>query len=322
MMHRQQALATRWFEDWILQPIIIITGKLNTYCMNNKKCNYKLYKLRLVENKPLIFGGATCSEEWDAPCNAILNDYQQKVMFEFVHPKNNGKKYERHYDRPAFKGYAELKVGRFRTKGDYAKVFINIASDTYEPYVAFYRIQPAFSNADVLAEIVARAFNWVLKGDMLCVKLDPWVPAAGEKIFWLKDCYETYDACEVESENSGLINFGFEKLKKKSAKRKTGDFRSYIEPGMEDLVMNWLRKEIGDTKDIVAFMRPMRAIARLNLFKDRPPMECFCSEFGKEGLIKLSTYNEYMNIDNQKCVKDRAYYKILDRASKCFGIIV
>ncbi len=51
-------------------------------------------------------------------------------------------------------------------------------------------------------------------------------------------------------------------------------------------------------------------------------MECFCSEFGKEGLIKLSTYNEYMNIDNQKCVKDRAYYKILDRASKCFGIIV
>jgi hypothetical protein len=243
-------------------------------------------------------------------------------MFEFVHPKNNGKKYERHYDRPAFKGYAELKVGRFRTKGDYAKVFINIASDTYEPYVAFYRIQPAFSNADVLAEIVARAFNWVLKGDMLCVKLDPWVPAAGEKIFWLKDCYETYDACEVESENSGLINFGFEKLKKKSAKRKTGDFRSYIEPGMEDLVMNWLRKEIGDTKDIAAFMRPMRAIARLNLFKDRPPMECFCSEFGKEGLIKLSTYNEYMNIDNQKCVKDRAYYKILDRASKCFGIIV
>jgi hypothetical protein len=86
--------------------------------------------------------------------------------------------------------------------------------------------------------------------------------------------------------------------------------------------MKWLRREIGDTKDIAAFMRPMRAIARLGLFKERPPLECFCGEFGKEGLIKISSYNQYMNIDNDKCCKDRAYYQVLDRASKYFGVIV
>lgn len=296
-----------------------ITNKLN-YCMNQKKCNYKLYKLRLLNNTPLLFGGPACSEEWSAPCNAILNDFHQKEMFEFAHPKFIGKKYKRHYARPAYNGIAELKVGQFRTNGDYARVFINIVSDIYEPYVACYNYQSAFSNAELLAEIVERAFNWILKSKMLCVKLVPWVPAKGEKIFWMKDCCETFDACERRYENDELMDFGFEKLKKKTTKRKISDFKSYILYGYEDKVMAWLHRKIScNTNDIAMFMRPMRAMAELKLFNARPPLITFCNEFGKEGLIKKTAYNEYMNTDNDKCDNDCEYKAILKSGKEYFS---
>jgi hypothetical protein len=83
-----------------------------------------------------------------------MDDYHEKVAFQFIHPKDNGKKYSRHYERPAYSGLAELRVGRFRTANDYAVVIINIATETYEPYLVLEDYKPAFSNADILAEIV------------------------------------------------------------------------------------------------------------------------------------------------------------------------
>ena len=290
--------------------------------MKKLMCNSKLYKLRLLNNMPLIFGGPTYSEEWSAPCNTIIEDYQQKMVFEFIHPKDNCKQYTRHYERPAYHGFAVLKVGLFRNAGDYARVIINIASANYEPYVVLEDYMPAFSSAEMLVEIVTRAFNWALKSNMLSVVMEPWEPNENESVNWIRDCYETFWICRKECENDELMNFGFEQLKKSGGKRKTGDFISYIKPGNENGVMSWLHKEIDDTKDIAVFMRPMRAINRLGLFDDRPPMNCFCDEFHKEGLIKISAYNNYMNTDNDKCCKDRAYYQVLKRASDYFGIIV
>lgn len=288
--------------------------------MNHKKCNYKLYKLQLVNNTPLLFGGPTYSEEWSALCNAIINDYHKKEVFEFAHPRCYGKKYKRHYARPAYNGIAELKVGQFCTNSDYARVFINIVSDIYEPYVVFFNYQFAFSNAELLVEIVEGAFNWVLKSKMLCVKLTPWVPAKGEKVFWMEDYGNTFDACERMYENDELIDFGFENLKK-SAKRKMSNFRSYILYGYEDKVMEWLHRQINcNTNDIAMFMRPMRALAELRLFNARPPLMFFCIEFGKEGLIKKTAYNEYMNTDNDKCADDCEYKAILRSARECLTV--
>ena len=293
--------------------------------MSKLTCNCKLYKVRLVNNTPLIFGGTTFSEEWDAPCKAILNDYHQKVVFEFVHPKDNGKKYKRHYDRPAYDGYAELKVGRFRTGDDCANVFINIASVSYGPYVVFDEIEPAFSSAELLAEIVARAINWVLRNKMLKVELVPWEPDEGEKVFWAKDCYDTYKACQKKCKTDELKDFGFEKLNNANRKRKTGTFKSYILYGYENKVMEWLHPMIGnDSTDIPKFMLPMRASAELKLLNARPPLDIFCKAFGKEGLIKKTAYNDYMNYLNAKCDKDNdikdEYEAILDSAKAFFGI--
>ena len=180
---------------------------------------------------------------------------------------------------------------------------------------------PAFANHKILADIVARAFNWELAGKNLKIVMEKWEPENGEKIEWIVDCVETYRCSKRTYDVNHLKDFGFEKLMKPGNKRKTGSFRSYIKPGYEEQVMNFLRKEIGDSKDIAVFMRPMRAIAVLDLFRDRPPLNSFCEEFNKEGLIKISAYNQYMYIYNDKCEKDQAYYDVLKRASDYFGII-
>ena len=51
--------------------------------MSKTTCNVKLYKMRLVSTAPLIFGGSTYSDEWEAPCNAIL--FIRKIMVKSIH---------------------------------------------------------------------------------------------------------------------------------------------------------------------------------------------------------------------------------------------
>ena len=89
--------------------------------------------------------------------------------------------------------------------------------------------------------------------------------------------------------------------------------------------MEWLHRMIGnDTTDVPKFMLPMRALAELKLLNARPPLDIFCKAFGKEGLIKKTAYNDYMNYLNAKCDKDNdikdEYKAILDSAKAFFGI--
>ena len=290
--------------------------------MTKAKCNSRLYKLKLVDTSEADFGGHKLSNDWEVLCEAILKDFRLEEVFKFVHPKDDGKVYARHYIRPARYGYAALRVGQFRTGEDFAEVYINLESNKYEPYVVLLNPSPAFMSHELLAEIVARAFNWVLAEKKLRIEMERWVPEKGEETDWILDCIETSRNSEKGYNVDDLKDFGFEKLLKKRRKRKTGDFRSYIKPEYVEKVMEWLHNEIDGTKDVRVFMRAMRAIARLDLFTERPPMKCFFEEFHKDGLIEISAYNQYMNTDNDKCQKDRAYYDVLGRASVYFGIIV
>lgn len=290
--------------------------------MGKTKCKSKLYKLRLVKTDEPVLWGHNYSDEWDALCEAMLKDFGEEKVFEFVHPTIKGRAYSRHYIHPICNGYAALRVGQFKTSKDFAEVYINLVSKKYEPYVVLLNPSPAFANHDILADIVARAFNWELAGKKLKIVMEKWEPADGEAIEWIMDCIETYRSSKKTYDENNLKDFGFEKLMKPGSKRKTGNFRSYIKPGYEEKVISFLRKEIGESKDIAVFMRPMRAIARLDLFRERPPLNSFCEEFHKEGLIKISAYNQYMYTNNDKCNNDRAYYDVLKRASDYFGIIV
>ena len=288
--------------------------------MKKTTCNVKLYKMRLVSTVPLIFEGPTYSDEWKAPCNAILDDYNQKVVFEFMHPKDCDKKYERHYDRPAYNGFAVLKVGRFSTAGDYARVIINIASTNYDPYVVLENYKPAFNRASILVDMVTRAFNWVLRGKMLCVKLEPWEPAEGEKIYWMKDCHETFVAAEKASENEAMQNFGFEQLRKTITKKLSTGMKSYIKEGLEDKVERWIRKEIKGMTEPIDMMRPMRAFMEFEMFKKKPPFRVFTAHYHKEGMIEISSYNGYMYLKNNKYKEDLAFVDTKNRIKKDFGL--
>ena len=290
--------------------------------MSKSSCNSGLYKLKLVDTSEADFGGHRLSDNWEALCEAILKDFRQEEVFKFVHPKDDGKVYARHYIRPARYGYAALRVGQFRTGEDYAEVYVNLESKKYEPYVVLLNPSPAFKSHQLLADIVARAFNWVLADKDLRIEMESWVPETESETEWILDCIETSRCSEKSYNVDDLKDFGFEKLMKRGRKRKTGNFRSYIKPEYVEKVMEWLHNEIDDTKDVRVFMRAMRTIARLDLFVERPPMKCFFEEFHKDGLIEISAYNNYMNIDNDKCQKDRAYYDVLRRASEHFGIIV
>lgn len=290
--------------------------------MSKSSCNSRLYKLKLVNTSEQVITGHKLSDNWKALCDAILRDFRLEEVFKFVHPKDDGMVYSRHYIRPARYGYAALRVGQFRTGDDYAEVYVNLDSKKYSPYVVLLNPSPAFKNHQLLADIVARAFNWVLAGNKLRIEMERWVPEKGCETDWVMDSIETSRNSEKGYNVDDLKDFGFEKLLKKRRKRKTGDFRSYIKPEYVEMVMEWLHNEIDDAKDVPVFMRPMRAIARLGLFTERPPMSCFFKEFHKDGLIEISAYNQYMNTDNDKCQKDRAYYDVLRRASEYFGEIV
>lgn len=282
--------------------------------MSKTSCNVKLYKMRLVSTAPLIFMGPTYSDEWTAPCKAILDDYNQKVVFEFKHPKDSDKTYERHYDRPAYNGYAELKVGHFSTAGDYARVIINITSKNFEPYVVLENYKPAFNRASILADMVTRAFNWVLRGKMLCVKLEPWEPAEGEKIYWMKDCHETLVAAEKASEDDAMQNFGFEQLKKQSEQttsvinlRKTDDFRKYIRYKDKELVVRLIREAVKNLKGAKDIARVIRFLQDQKVIT-RPTFLAFISEFKElEGKISVSRFNYYTYIVNKPFDNDPQY---------------
>lgn len=86
-------------------------------------------------------------------------------------------------------------------------------------------------------------------------------------------------------------------------------------------IINMLHVMLENKVTPISIMRVIKAAIDAGLI-EKPDFDSFVYEFKKEGLIKISAYNNYMNTDNDKCCKDRAYYQVLKRASDYFGIIV
>lgn len=287
--------------------------------MAKAKCNSRLYKLKLVDTSQPLIWGHKLSDDWKSLCEAILKDFRGEEVFEFVHPKIEGQKYTRHYIRPARYGYAALRVGQFKTGDDYAEVYINLESKKYDPYVVLLNPSPAFNSHNLLADIVARAFNWVLADKKLRIVMEKWVPTMEETMGWILDCIETSRNSEKGYDVDDLKDFGFEKLLKQGRKRKCDDLTKCIKKGCEEKVLSWLHSMIDDTRDIPNFMRPMRAVAELQLFTSIPPLVVFYEEFNKKGMVKKTAYYEYLNWRNDKCDDDEAYNDILNMAKEFFG---
>ena len=220
----------------------------------------KLYKMRLFNTHPTLFGDYSNSNQWDLPVKAMKDDFLKRETLVFRHPNDSGKAYVRHYIGSPVNGNAFLMVGQFKKDMDFAFIRIVMKSKIYvEPYIVVEKYSQSFRNPDILAKMVERAFNWVLRGKGVEIKLEPWEPE--EQVMWLLDYEESYLIEMEKARKEDLIMVGYEdaleyymkqqeeqkqpKKGKKSA-NKTDRVENYISKKVRhrDLLLAWLDENV------------------------------------------------------------------------------
>ena len=283
--------------------------------------NLKLYKMRLVSTQLSIFDDHPNSDQLELFEKAMQADMDMEKEFRFRHPKDSGEEFFRHYVGSSLNGNAFLMVGQFKKGWDFAFVRIMLHSVIYhEPYLVVEKCSQSLRNPDTLARMVERAFNWVLKGQGLQMKLEPWEPT--ETVMWLLD-YEMSYLEEMEKANpADLIMIGYEEalkmrrilmtMKEESKKpkiiKKSDDIQAYILTENKEAIVQFLHRAVKGVKTAKEIARPFRLLFDLML-TDRIPHKAVIKEFPElKGLIKERRYNHWTN-PNSSSYDDDPYYK-------------
>lgn len=219
--------------------------------------NLRLYKMRLVTTQLSIFGDLPNSDQLEVFEKAMQADMAMEKEFKFRHPKDSGEEYFRHYVGSSLNGNAFLMVGQFKKGWDFAFVRIMLHSVIYhEPYIVVEKCSQSLRNPDTLARMVESAFNWVLKGQGLQMKLEPWEPT--EKMTWLLDYEMSYLEEMEKADPADLIMIGYEEalkmrrileaMKEESQKhkiiKKSDDIRTYILTENKEGIIQFLHQAV------------------------------------------------------------------------------
>lgn len=286
----------------------------------------KLFKMRLVETQPTLFGDYSPSDQWGLLLNAMENDVNKEQEFKFRHPQHKDKVFVRHYIGSPEYGFALLTLGQFRNPLDFVFVRIVPKSLNYgEPYLVFVKLAQSFRNPHILAEMVESAFNWVLKDTGVKLVLEPW--ETDEKIMWYKDYSESFMAEVIRCKGEGLTMVGYEDaleyLREKEARedkkpkisKKSDDIMDYIEHSNKEAIIKFLRQSVKNMRLPKDIARPVRLLCDYKLVKDkdeyRLPYKAFlktCPEI-KE-LISERKYNNWTNKYSTNYNHDNAYKKL------------
>lgn len=285
---------------------------------------YKLYKLVYEFCVPSLFAEKVYRDGQEALRTAIKEDFLKQRELIFVNP-NNGKTYIRHYACMPQGDVTIMALGYFLDDDYvYATVGINNSKLRYEPYVAIVDYKPAFRNAGEMAQMVESAINWVMKPRGLKVHLEPWDDKKeSQKIIWMKDFAEAYFGGRHRRHFNPLANFGYEMLlerwesmgKKVSRHRNSDDIRDYMYEGTENNILPWLHRMTDKYNQPKDMMRAVRALYELKLIL-KISYEAFIKEFGKEGMICRSTFNDYMNLGKSPYLYDEKYSDVKNDAMK------
>ena len=287
--------------------------------------NLRLYKMRLVTTQLSIFGDLPNSDQLEVFEKAMQADMAMEKEFKFRHPKDSGEEYFRHYVGSSLNGNAFLMVGQFKKGWDFAFVRIMLHSVIYhEPYLVVEKCSQSLRNPDTLARMVERAFNWVLKGQGLQMKLEPWEPT--EKVTWLLD-YEMSYLEEMEKANpADLIMIGYEEalkmrrilmtMKEESKKpkiiKKSDDIWTYILTENKEGIIRFLHQAVKGQKTAKGIARPFRFLFD-HQFTEHIPFKAVMKEFPElKGLIKERSYNDWTNPNSTSYDNDPQYKKIKD----------
>lgn len=274
------------------------TRALSSLCFRKSK----LYKMRLVHTHPTIFGDYSDSDQWELFVKAMKEDLFKQKELKFRHPKDSEKEYERHYIGCPANGIALLMVGQFKKEMDFAFVRIVLKSVFYgEPYIVLEKYAQSFRNPDILAKIVESAFNWVLKGQGVIVKLESWEP--NKQVMWLLDYEESYMTEVQKMKKEDLIMIGYEdalerhqKLEAKKKKRqikKAKSIKDYILFKDKALVMKLLRHHVSKFRLSKKVAMPFRLFMERKITK-RIPFKLVLTEMPElKGKISKTRYNHW-----------------------------
>ena len=287
--------------------------------------NLKLYRMRLVSTQLSIFDDHPNSDQLELFEKAMQADMDMEKEFRFRHPKDSGEEFFRHYVGSSLNGNAFLMVGQFKKGWDFAFVRIMLHSVIYhEPYIVVEKCSQSLRNPDTLARMVESAFNWVLKGQGLQMKLEPWEPT--EKVTWLLD-YEMSYLKEMEKANpADLIMIGYEEalkmrrilmtMKEESKKpkiiKKSDDIWTYILTENKEGIIRFLHQAVKGQKTAKGIARPFRFLFD-HQFTEHIPFKAVMKEFPElKGLIKERSYNDWTNPNSTSYDNDPQYKKIKD----------
>ena len=283
--------------------------------------NLRLYKMRLVTTQLSIFGDLPNSDQLEVFEKAMQADMAMEKEFKFRHPKDSGEEYFRHYVGSSLNGNAFLMVGQFKKGWDFAFVRIMLHSVIYhEPYIVVEKCSQSLRNPDTLARMVESAFNWVLKGQGLQMKLEPWEPT--ETVMWLLDYEMSYLEEMEKADPADLVMIGYEEAlmmrrilkamneesKQPRISKKSDDILAYILTEDKEGIIRFLHRAVKGVKTAKEIARPFRLLLDLML-TDRIPHKAVIKEFPElKGLIKERRYNHWTN-PNSSSYDDDPYYK-------------
>ena len=285
--------------------------------------NLKLYRMRLVSTQLSIFDDHPNSDQLELFEKAMQADMDMEKEFRFRHPKDSGEEFFRHYVGSSLNGNAFLMVGQFKKGWDFAFVRIMLHSVIYhEPYIVVEKCSQSLRNPDTLARMVESAFNWVLKGQGLQMKLEPWEPT--EKVTWLLD-YEMSYLKEMEKvDPADLIMIGYEEalkmrrilmaMKEESKKpkiiKKSDDIWTYILTENKEGIIRFLHQVVKGQKTAKGIARPFRFLFD-HQFTEHIPFKAVMKEFPElKGLIKERSYNDWTNPNSTSYDNDPQYQKM------------
>ncbi len=285
-----------------------------------------LYRVYLVQRDKNLWNDYDYSNEWKRLEEAMEKDLHDDEVFLFHHPKYSKKEYQRKYHLCPANGNARMVVGRMRNPLDFAYVSFVLHSYFYKvPYIVIEDYKHISPNPDVIADMVARAINWVLKDTGVEIILERW----DEMVLYPIDFWESYKGELRKSGGKNLIPMGYEgalkvhkekEAKKKKCKsaasiKKTDDIRFYIQHPNIDAIIDFIRKALVGAKMPKDIVRPIRLLREHQIFlannNDRLPYRAFINEFPEfKDLIKEGTYNDYLNPNRTSYDGDKIYNKL------------
>ena len=288
--------------------------------------NLKLYKMRLVSTQLSIFDDHPSSDQLKVFEKAMKDDMAMEKEFKFRHPKDSGEIYVRRYIGCSLNGNAFLMVGQFKKGMDFAFVRIMFHSVIYhEPYIVVEKCSQSLRNPDTLARMVEGAINWVLKGQGLQIKLEPWKQT--ETVMWLLDYEISYLEEMEKADPADLIMIGYEEalkmrrileaMKEESQKhkiiKKSDDIRTYIPTENKEGIIQFLHQAVKGQKTPKEIVRPFRLLVDLHL-TERIPFKAMMKEFPElSGLIPVRRYNNWLNSNSTSYDNDSQYVSLKNK---------